>query len=176
MPGPSSATEMTTVEPAARAETRTVARPVRPAARRSSGGLAAVVDRVGDQVLEASATPSSTRVSSSTSSPSRTSTTSLPVAADDLAHELGEGGNDPARGHHRQAHRAVADAGEPVLGVLDAAAQLAGRRGQLVAERDEPGDGVGDVGGQAVATDGGVAHASWPSRRARPPAAATTAT
>ena len=65
-----------------------------------------------------SATASRTRVSSSTSWPASTSRTSLASAVArrrQLAHELGEAGDDAAQRDHRQAHRAVADGGEPAL-------------------------------------------------------------
>ena len=85
----------------------------------------------------ASATPSSTRASSSTSSPSSTSSTSLPVGRGHLADELGEAGHDPAHRHHRQPHRAVADARPAGRGRPRCrAASSRARGGQLVAERD----------------------------------------
>ena len=134
------------------------------------GGLAAVVDGVGHEVLE--------RVGDAVEHAGvQLDVLALEDQGDvlagrrgDLTHELGEGGDDPADRHHRQAHGAVAHAGELVLGVLDAAAQLAGGRGQLVPERHQAGDGVGHVRRRARRHRPRRCARSWPSRRARRPA------
>ena len=119
-PRPSSDTSMTTVEPAARATTVTVAAAGLPAATRSRGRLAAVVDGVGDQVAQ--------RVGDAVEHPGveldvlpgehergRPCAARVPRRRRQLADQLREAGDDPAHRHHRQAHRAVADIGEPAL-------------------------------------------------------------
>ena len=106
---------MTTVEPGlARARAVTVARRGLPAADALLGRLAAVVDGVGDEVAQ--------RVGDAVED----ADVELDVGADgheldvlagrggDLAHERGEAGDDAAHRHHREAHRAVADAREPL--------------------------------------------------------------
>ena len=151
MPRPSSDTSMTTVDPAARAETVTVACVALPAWIRWAGVSQPWSTALVTRCRSESATASRTRVSSSTSWPSRTSVTSLAVSSGvlrrrELADQLGEAGHHPAQRHHRQAHRAVADVGQPALPVLGPGEQLAGGGAELVAERDEGVQGVQDLG------------------------------
>ena len=81
MPRPSSDTSITTVEPAARAETVTVACAGLPAWIRWAGVSQPWSTAFVTRCRSESATASSTRVSSSTSWPSRTSVTSLAVSS-----------------------------------------------------------------------------------------------
>ena len=138
-PFPSSATSMTTVEPAARADTVTVAWPGLPRATRSAGVSQPWSTALVTRWRSESATVSSTRVSSSTSWPVRMRRTSLasgPVAGE-LADELREAGDHTAYRDHREAHGPVAHRPEPALRVLAAARAARGWRPQLVAEGDE---------------------------------------
>ena len=95
--------------------------------------------------FKASATPSSTFLSSSTSSPSRIQPNVLAGRAGDVAHESRERGDDAAHRHHRQAHRAVAHECQPAARIFDELAQLVARALHLVGHRHDVVDRGLDV-------------------------------
>ena len=121
----------------ARADTVTVDCAGLPAASRSAGVSQPWSTALVTRWRRASATPSSTRVSSSTSSPTNRSRTSLPVSACYLANKLREGSHNATRRHHCQPHRAIANLRKSVLGVLHRATHLTNGRLELVTQCHE---------------------------------------
>ena len=136
-PRPSSETSMTTVEPAARAATVTVARPGLPAACRAADGSQPWSIALVTRWRSESATASRTRESSSTSWPESTSCTSVASAALPAISRTswGKPADHPAERHHGQPHRAVADGCDPGLGVVGEGQQVTHRCALLVADR-----------------------------------------
>ena len=103
-------------------------------------------------------------MSSSTSSPCRTSRTSLPVARGDLAHQLREARHHAPYRDHRQPHRTVAHRADLGLGVLQPSAQVAGRGLQAVAEGDQGVHVAGDLVAALAAVQHGLAQHAAPLR------------
>ena len=136
---------MTIVEPAARAETVTVACAGLPAASRSDGSVAPVVDRVGHQVPK--------RIGDTVENPGveldvladQTKLHVLVGGASHLTDQLGERCDHSPGRHHRQPHGPVSHLGKSVLRVLHRAAHLAHGRLELVPQRHEPVQALGDL-------------------------------
>ncbi len=137
MPRPSSQTSRTTVPPADFADTVTVARGGFPRGDPLFRRLAAVVDRVDEQVLERVGDAVQNLLVELDILTDEVQADVLAGGAGDVAHQPWERRDDPADRHHRKTHRAVAHDTKPATGVLDEFSQLVARGVQLLTNRDD---------------------------------------
>ena len=138
MPLPSSVTSRTTVPPDAAGRDLDRARALLALGPALVGGLAAVVDGVGDEVLERVGDPVENLLVQLDVLADQLSRTSLPVARGDVVDDPRQAGEHPPYGDHRQAHGVVADPGDLAQVTLDQLAQRPRRVAHAVVGLGQP--------------------------------------